>query len=92
MTIGEHLEELRWRLILGLIGFFIAAVACMAMGESLIHIFLRPLVIAQRHAHQNPMVYYTEIAESFMTYLKVALPLMLMSIVAAHIYLVWRFF
>ena len=29
-------------------------------------------MIAQRHAHQNPMIYYTEVAESFMTYLKVA--------------------
>jgi Na+/H+ antiporter NhaD/arsenite permease-like protein len=28
----------------------------------------------------------------FMTYLKVALPLMLMSIVVSHLYLVWRFF
>src|SRR5581483_7727121 len=73
MTIGEHLEELRWRMILGLGGFFIVAIICMAMGDPLMHIFLRPLVIAQRHAHQNPMIYYTEVAESFMTYLKVAL-------------------
>jgi Na+/H+ antiporter NhaD/arsenite permease-like protein len=28
----------------------------------------------------------------FMTYLKIALPLMLMSIVVSHLYLVWRFF
>ena len=33
MTIGEHLEELRWRLILGLGGFFIMAIICMAMGD-----------------------------------------------------------
>jgi hypothetical protein len=26
------------------------------------------------------------------TYLKIALPLMLMSIVVSHLYLVWRFF
>jgi sec-independent protein translocase protein TatC len=73
MTIGEHLEELRWRMILGLGGFFIAAIACLAIGDPLIHIFLRPLMVAQLHAHQNPQIYYTEVAESFMTYLKVGM-------------------
>src|SRR4051794_561320 len=73
MTIGEHLEELRTRLILGLAGFFIAAIACFALGDHLIHAFLRPLMIAQLQAHQTPQIYYTEVAESFMTFLKVAL-------------------
>src|SRR4051812_16237430 len=73
MTIGEHLEELRWRLILGLGGFFIMAIVCCAAGDYLIHAFLRPLMIAQLKAHQTPQIYYTEVAESFMTYLKVGL-------------------
>src|SRR5438067_10650458 len=73
MTIGEHLEELRWRLILGLGGFFVMAILCFALGDYLIHAFLRPLMIAQLRAHQSPQIYYTEVAESFMTYLKVGL-------------------
>lgn len=73
MTIGEHLEELRWRMILGLSGFFIMAIVCYALGDHLIHFFLRPLMIAQLHAHQSPQIYYTEVAESFMTFLKVGL-------------------
>jgi Sec-independent protein secretion pathway component TatC len=73
MTIGEHLEELRMRLIFGLSGFFIMAIVCFALGDHLIHAFLRPLMVAQLRAHQTPQVYYTEVAESFMTYLKVAL-------------------
>jgi sec-independent protein translocase protein TatC len=73
MTIGEHLEELRWRLILGLGGFFIAAIACMATGDWIVRMFLRPLIISLERAHQNPQIYYTEVAESFMVYLKVSL-------------------
>src|SRR6478672_10889893 len=73
MTIGEHLEELRTRMILGLAGFFIAAIVCMALGEYVMHWFLRPLMIALEKAHQNPQIYYTEVAESFMVYIKVSL-------------------
>src|SRR3954466_11713220 len=73
MTIGEHLEELRTRMILGLGGFFIAAIVCMALGEYVMHWFLRPLMIALEKAHQNPQIYYTEVAESFMVYIKVSL-------------------
>jgi sec-independent protein translocase protein TatC len=73
MTIGEHLEELRTRLILGLSGFFIMAIVCYALGDHLMHFFLRPLMIAQLRAHQTPQIYYTEVAESFMTFLKVGL-------------------
>ena len=73
MTIGEHLEELRMRLIWGLGGFFIMAIICYAIGDPLIHFFLHPLMVAQLRAHQSPQIYYTEIAESFMTYLKVGL-------------------
>jgi sec-independent protein translocase protein TatC len=73
MTIGEHLEELRWRLILGLSGFLIAAIACMATGDWIVRIFLRPLILSLERAHQNPQIYYTEVAESFMVYLKVSM-------------------
>src|SRR5436190_22705046 len=75
MTIGEHLEELRFRLILGGGAFLVAAIVFLipAVGEHVVRIFLRPLAIAQDHAHQSPQIYYTEVAESFMVYIKVGL-------------------
>lgn len=91
MTIGEHLEELRWRLILGLGGFFIAAIACFAAGDPLIHAFLRPLMVAQLKAHQTPQIYYTEVAESFMTYIKVAMICAAAFASPWLLYQVWQF-
>ena len=49
------------------------AIVCYAMGDHLVAFFLRPLMIAQLRAHQSPRIYYTEVAESFMTFLKVGL-------------------
>ena len=75
MTIGEHLEELRMRLFLGLAAFFVTAFIFLipAVGEHVVRIFLRPLIVSLEHARQSPQVYYTEVSESFMVYIKVAL-------------------
>jgi sec-independent protein translocase protein TatC len=73
MTIGEHLEELRMRLFFGLGGFAIAAIVFLILGEYVVEAFLRPLMIALEKAHQSPQVYYTEVGESFMVYIKISL-------------------
>src|SRR4051812_30504774 len=75
MTIGEHLEELRWRLILGLSAFLVAAIVFLipSVSGKVVRIFLRPLMVALERAHQSPQIYYTEVAESFMVYIKVSL-------------------
>jgi Sec-independent protein secretion pathway component TatC len=75
MTIGEHLEELRWRLILGLGAFFVCAIIFLIpqVAEHVVRAFLRPLMISLEKAHQSPQIYYTEVAESFMVYIKIGL-------------------
>src|SRR3954454_10559528 len=73
MTIGEHLEELRMRLIFGMSGFIIAAIVCLAMGEKVVEFFLRPLMLALVANKLPPVVHYTEPAESFMVYIKASL-------------------
>jgi sec-independent protein translocase protein TatC len=73
MTIGEHLEELRWRLVLGLGGFFIVLIVCMCFPDPLMRFFLRPLMLGMAHNHLTPQVNYQEVAESFMTYIRVCM-------------------
>jgi sec-independent protein translocase protein TatC len=73
MTIGEHLEELRMRLILGLGGFIIAAIILLIFGTHVVRAFLRPLFVALERAHQNPEVYYTGVEESFVVFVKISL-------------------
>jgi len=73
MTIGEHLEELRLRLVLGLGGFLLAAFACMCFKDPVMRFFLRPLMLAMARAKLPPTVNYSEISESFTVYIEVSL-------------------
>jgi sec-independent protein translocase protein TatC len=73
MSLGEHLEELRMRLMLGLGVFFLVAIVCLAFGEHVTRFFLRPLEVAQIRTHQSQQIYYTEAAESFTVMIKASL-------------------
>ncbi len=71
MSIGEHLEELRWRLILSLIGLTIAILICMGLGEHIIVWFCAPLVSGMQRHDLPPQLHYTGLSDLFMTYLRV---------------------
>jgi sec-independent protein translocase protein TatC len=73
MTIGEHLEELRWRLILGLMGFAVAAVVCLIWGTDVLGVFCKPLTDVLRHNNVNTQVYFTQMTDPFMVYIKISL-------------------
>ncbi len=73
MTIGQHLEELRTRLILGLIGFVVAAIVCFIFGDRVVWAFCRPLMYALERNKLNPQIYYTDVADTFMVYVKMSL-------------------
>lgn len=73
MTVGEHLEELRMRLILALAGLFIAVIACLTFSERVMVFFCAPLT-RQLQAHDiAPQIYYSNLTDPFMTYLKITL-------------------
>src|SRR5438445_6684849 len=73
MTIGEHLEELRWRMILGLVGFFVAIILCLAFTERVVEIFCAPLVKAMSRAGLNPQMVYHSPQSPFMIYVQMSL-------------------
>ncbi len=73
MTIGEHLEELRWRLILGLIGFAVVTIALLFFGDRVLQIFCDPLFSTLRNKGLNPQIYYTTLSEGFTVWLKIVL-------------------
>ena len=65
MTVGEHLEDLRKRLILALVGFVLAAVVCLFLGKDLIiPWFCKPLtdtltkygLPTQLHSDEIPVI------------------------------------
>src|SRR5258708_5159848 len=75
MTIGEHLEELRKRLIYGLLGFAVALMFFFipAVGERIITIFCAPLIKGMRAHHLTPQLHVIGITEGFMTYLQICI-------------------
>jgi len=91
MTIGEHLEELRRRMILGMVGFVVATIVCMALGERVMIVFCKPYLTAARDAHVTPQFVYTQISEVFMNYLKVSLISALAIASPWMIYQLWQF-
>lgn len=73
MTIGEHLEELRRRMILALIGFAIVFAVCLFFGQDVMSAFCAPLVRVLRDYDINPQIYFTQISDAFMVFIKISL-------------------
>jgi sec-independent protein translocase protein TatC len=73
MTIGEHLEELRRRMILALIGFAVALTLCLIFAGDVVGVFCAPLVSAMAERNLDPKLIYTSLGDGFMTYIKIGL-------------------
>src|SRR4051812_18211408 len=71
MTIGEHLEELRRRIIIGLVGFGIVLALCLVFGDRVFILFCRPLEIELTRLNLNPQLHIDELGEGFFVWLQV---------------------
>ena len=91
MTIGEHLEELRTRLILGLLGLIVAAVVCFIFGDKVVWYFCRPLAIALEKNQLPPQLYASEASEPFMVYVKISMITAAAFASPWMIYQMWQF-
>jgi len=73
MSIGDHLEELRRRIFLGLIGVVAMAVISLCFGRTLLAILCRPLVEVLARYGLNTQLAAFGLTDAFMTYIKVSL-------------------
>jgi sec-independent protein translocase protein TatC len=71
MTLGEHLDELRARLLRALAGVLVGMIVCFFLGEHLFRVMFWPLNVATQG--QPPKLYFTSPPEAFSTYLRVCL-------------------
>lgn len=91
MTVGEHLEELRGRMIKAGAGFILVLIACFVFYERVVWYFCKPLVEAYYKHQLNPQLIVDEVGEGFMVAIKISM------IVAAAIagpwilYQLWQF-
>jgi sec-independent protein translocase protein TatC len=92
MTLGEHLEELRRRLIWALLGFGVALVVCLLVGKDrLVVFFCRPLIDAQQSFDLSTQLQEQTPGSVFMLYLKVCLITAAALSAPWSLYQLWRF-
>lgn len=70
MSFLEHLEELRKRIIICVVGIFAGFIVCYAFSKELFNILMTPLLIIMP---ANQKLVFTNPIQPFMVYLKVAL-------------------
>jgi sec-independent protein translocase protein TatC len=73
MSVGDHLEELRRRLIYALLGFAVVLGVCLFFGDRVLTAFCQPLFETLQAKRLNPQLYYTELGESFVVWIRVSL-------------------
>lgn len=73
MSLGEHLEELRRRIIYALIGLVVGTAAGLYFGPLLITVFKGPYVAVMRNYGLKPDLTILDVTSGFTIYLKVAL-------------------
>lgn len=75
MPFGEHLEDLRRRLIFALWGVLPIMIGALSVGKHLLALLIRPVTTALRDADLNPVLQTTGPLEAFMAYFKISLTL-----------------
>jgi len=73
MSLGDHLAELRMRIILALLGLVAGLVICLFFGSYLMHIISQPYEFAMRQTGKEPMLLAIRPPETFLVYLKTCL-------------------
>ncbi len=91
MSFGEHLDELRRRLIFALLGVIPIMVVCLAFGQSLLRLVIAPLERALLRANQSPTLQALSPIETFGAYLKVAMVATLVISIPWCLWQLWLF-
>ncbi len=87
MSFGDHLEELRTRLILSLVGVVAATIVCLIFNKHVISFVLRPAFVVMRKYGQEPTLQSLSPPDTFMIWIKIAL---LCGVVLSSPWLIWQ--
>lgn len=91
MSFGDHLDELRRRLIFALIGLAITTVLCFKFGGEIIKVLTTPYYIAMVDQGFNPRMVQLNPIEGFLEYFKIALKFGLLAAAPWMLYQIWGF-
>jgi sec-independent protein translocase protein TatC len=91
MTLGEHLDELRSRLIRALIALFVGTVICYIFIEPIESFLIWPVFVIYKAHGYEPEILTLHPSEAFMTSLKVAILIGLMVSAPFSLSQIWGF-
>ena len=91
MPFGDHLEELRRRLIFALLGILPILVASLVIGKSVLNFLLRPIAAALERGGLPPALQVTGPFEMFSAYMQVSIVLTILVGAPWIVYQFWRF-
>ncbi|MCO6438908.1 MAG: twin-arginine translocase subunit TatC [Phycisphaerae bacterium] len=91
MSIGDHLEELRTRLILSLLGIGAGAGLALLFGREILVIILRPLLVVQYENGMAPGLQVLSPTSAFSAYLRISILTGLILAMPWVLYQLWQF-
>lgn len=91
MPLGDHIEDLRRRLIVGLLGLAPILILSLVFGREIIEIMLVPLREALKARGLPPVVQVTGPMETFGAYLRVSIAVAVLVGLPWLLYQAWRF-
>ncbi len=91
MSFGEHLEELRRRIIYALWGLAAATAICFHFGDVIIGILTAPYAVAMERLGFNPQMVQLDPTEAFMQYFKISLKFGIVLGAPWILYQIWKF-
>ncbi len=87
MSFGDHLEELRTRLILSMLGVVAATIVCLIFNKHVISFVLRPAFVVLRKYGQEPALQSLSPPDTFVIWIKIAV---LCGLVLSSPWVIWQ--
>lgn len=91
MSFGDHLEELRSRLIRALLGIGVGMGIAMFFASDIISLLCQPLVLALAMEGLNPRLYQEQVPQLFLNYLQTSVMAGLIIASPWVLYQIWKF-
>jgi sec-independent protein translocase protein TatC len=88
MSVLQHLDELRSRLLRSLVGYAVAFVACWAVAEPALEFLLRPI---RQHLFEGGDIVFIHLTEPFLIYMQVSALLAVFVSAPFLLYQAWAF-
>lgn len=91
MSFGDHLEELRRRVIRALLGLLLATIICFHYGDVIIGFLTAPYCVAMEELGFDPRMVQLNPSESFIEYFKISMKFGIVLATPWILVQIWRF-